>query len=280
MNEHISGYRRVRQPAFAGTFYPGKPDSLRSMVEGFLNDARTRMGQSSPKAIIAPHAGYPYSGPVAGSAFIQFQKDRHQIRRVVLLGPSHRVALAGLAASGADAFATPLGHVLVDHEALALILDLPQVQILDAAHANEHSLEVELPFLQTLLPEAHIVPLLVGEATPEEVSDCLDRLWDGGETRIVVSTDLSHFLDYETARELDRDAARKIEQMQFRDLDSDQACGCAPVRGFLCGARKRGMRGQLIDLRNSGDTAGSRDRVVGYGAFMFTETSGGSPGVC
>jgi AmmeMemoRadiSam system protein B len=251
-------------------FYPAHRQTLRAVVQEYLDAAKPLPGDT-PKAIIAPHAGYPYSGPIAGSAFIQFKQDRDQIRRILLLGPSHRVPLMGVATSSADAFSTPLGEIPVDRSSIEAIASLPQVQQSDAAHQNEHSLEVELPFLQELLPECALIPLVVGDASPEQIGACLDRLWGGRETRIVISSDLSHYLDYEAAQEMDRATARKIERLEYETLESEEACGCMPVRGLLYAARKRGLRCQLADLRNSGDTAGSRDRVVGYGAFLFTE---------
>jgi AmmeMemoRadiSam system protein B len=179
------------------------------------------------------------------------------------------VPLAGLAASSSDAFATPLGEVATDPTAIAALENLPQVAIGDEAHAHEHSLEVQLPFLQILLPAAQIVPLVVGDASPAEIAACLDCLWGDNETRIVVSSDLSHYLDYASAQRADRATADKIEQLNYQDLESDAACGCAPVRGLLMAARQHQLKAYTVDLRNSGDTAGSRGRVVGYGAFTF-----------
>jgi len=222
-----------------------------------------------PKALIAPHAGYVYSGPVAGVAYARLQPLRDKIRRVVLIGPAHRVPLRGLALPEAGAFATPLGQVRVDEKAVEEIRDLPQVQVGDMAHAVEHSLEVQLPFLQEALEEFSIVPLVVGEATPEEVRGVLEVLWGGEETLIVISSDLSHYHDYETARRLDQATSQAIEALQIEDVRSDLACGCVPIQGLLLAARQHGLRGMKVDLRNSGDTAGSRDQVVGYGAYVF-----------
>ena len=260
----------VRPPAVAGQFYPDDPEELRSEVKDFIAAAKTDTDKI-PKAIIAPHAGYMYSGPIAGSAYACLARGRDRFKRVVLLGPSHFVALDGLAASSATVFQSPLGPVPVDEDALARIRKLPQVTILDAAHRREHSLEVHLPFLQIALGEFKLVPLVVGEASAEEVGGVLDELWDGDETCIVVSSDLSHYHDYRTAQQTDRKTAQLIETLNWQGLGGDQACGCRPIGGLLRVAKKRGLRCRTVDLRNSGDTAGSRDRVVGYGAFVFTE---------
>jgi hypothetical protein len=265
-----AGTTAVRLPAVAGQFYPENPEELRTMVDGFLAAAKA-VSDKIPKAIIAPHAGYPYSGPIAGSAYACLARGRDRFRRVVLLGPSHFVALSGLAASSASVFQSPLGPIPVDEEALARVRALPQVTTLDAAHQHEHSLEVQLPFLQIALGEFKLVPLVVGEAAPDEVAAVLNELWGGGETCIVVSSDLSHYHDYRTAQQMDRETARAIESLNWQTLGSDQACGCQPICGLLQAAKKRGLRCRTVDLRNSGDTAGGRDRVVGYGAFVFME---------
>ena len=260
----------VRLPAVAGQFYPDNPEELRSMVNGFLAKAKTA-SDKIPKAIIAPHAGYPYSGPVAGSAYACLARGRGRFKRVVLLGPSHFALFTGLAASSATVFQSPLGPIPVDEQALARIRALPQVTTLDAAHQREHSLEVHLPFLQIALGKFKLVPLVVGEAAPEEVAAVLNELWGGDETCIVVSSDLSHYLDYSTAQQADRETARVIESLDWHALGDNQACGCRPIRGLLCAAKEPGLRCRTVDLRNSGDTSGRCDRVVGYGAFVFTE---------
>jgi AmmeMemoRadiSam system protein B len=257
----------IRKPAVAGTFYPDNPAKLREMISGFLKQAKP--SNVVPKAVIAPHAGYIYSGPIAASAYARIKPARGIIKRVILLGPSHRVPFRGLAASGADAFATPLGNVPIDKKAVELIQDLPQVDILDTAHVMEHSLEVQLPFLQEVLGEFSLVPLAVGDASAEEVADVLERLWGGPETLIVISSDLSHYHDYRTAGRMDRATSDAIESLHPEDIEHEQACGRVPISGLLVAAKKHGLRAQTIDLRNSGDTAGSRDEVVGYGAYTF-----------
>ncbi len=256
----------VRRPAVAGTFYPAEPDRLSAMVRRFLAQASPE--GDPPKALIAPHAGYVYSGPIAASAYAPIAPAADRIRRVVLLGPSHRVPLRGLALPSAAAFATPLGTVSLDREAIARVLELPQVRVADGPHAREHSLEVHLPFLQELLGEFALVPFSVGEAAPEEVDEVLDRLWGGPETLVVVSSDLSHYHDYETARRLDARTSRAIEELRFEDIGYEDACGRVPITGLLHLARRRGLRVRTVDLRNSGDTAGPRDQVVGYGAYL------------
>ena len=260
----------IRAPAVAGMFYPEDPEELRDMVRGFLREAPA--DGPPPKAIIAPHAGYVYSGPIAASAYARVAAGRDRIRRVVLLGPAHRVGFRGLAASQADAFATPLGVVPVDTATVArLVADFPQVRYLDEAHALEHSLEVHLPFLQEVLDEFTLVPLVVGEAGADEVDEVLEALWDGPETLIVISSDLSHYHDYETARRLDARTSRAIEALRPQDIYYENACGRNPVNGLLKAAREHGLRVNTVDLRNSGDTAGPRDQVVGYGAYVFEE---------
>jgi MEMO1 family protein len=259
---------RIRPAAVAGRFYPSDPAELRELISALLAQVPPATGQG-PKALIAPHAGYLYSGPIAASAYAQLSPARDLITRIVLLGPSHHVALKGLATSSAEGFATPLGVVPVDVEAVRLVRALPQVRELDEAHAHEHSLEVHLPFLQTVLGGFTLVPLAVGVASPEEVSQVLDTLWGGPETRLVISSDLSHYYDLETARRLDRATAEAIEALKPAGIDGEGACGRIPICGLLQSARQHGLRARIVDLRTSGDTAGPRDKVVGYGAFVF-----------
>jgi AmmeMemoRadiSam system protein B len=260
----------VRPPAVAGTFYPGTPRELDAAVRGYLRDAAAAAeGNDAPKAIIAPHAGYVYSGAVAASAYARIARARGVVRRVLLLGPAHRVPVRGLAAPQAAAFATPLGEVRIDRDALEAIGDLPQVRGLDAAHADEHSIEVHLPFLQIALGDFALVPLVVGDAEPEEVAEILERLWGGKETLIVVSSDLSHYYAYAVARRMDDATTRAIEALEPGRIGFEQACGRIPVQGLLLAARHRGLLCRAVDVRNSGDTAGPRDSVVGYGAYVF-----------
>ena len=260
--------RPTRDAAVAGTFYPGRGDQLRSTVRRLLDDAAATTPGPAPKALIAPHAGYVYSGPVAASAFGRAAPVRDRVRRVVLIGPSHFVRFRGLATSGAAAFATPLGCVEVDAGAESL-LELPFVVDSPRAHDREHCLEVELPFLQEVLDAFRIVPLVVGEASAEEVGGALELLWGGDETLIVVSSDLSHYLDYDAASRLDAATARAIEELRWDAIEPDHACGWAAIRGLLWVARRRGLAASTLDLRNSGDTAGPRDAVVGYGAWAL-----------
>ena len=259
---------RVRPPAVAGLFYPDDPSELESQVRELLDAARAgREAGPAPKALIAPHAGYVYSGPVAASAYVRLDPLRDRVRRVVLLGPAHRVPLRGLGASSASAFATPLCDVPLDREAVERALELPQVEPADVAHAPEHSLEVHLPFLRLVLGDFELVPFVVGDATADEVAAVLELLWGGPETRVVVSSDLSHYLPYEEARRMDRATTRAIEALRPQDIGPEQACGRIPVQGLLLVARLRGLATRTLDLRSSGDTAGSRDSVVGYGSY-------------
>jgi AmmeMemoRadiSam system protein B len=255
----------VRKPAVAGLFYPADPEALRSLVQASLSECPA-VG-APPKAIIAPHAGYAYSGPVAAAAYAPLQAARGIITRVVLLGPAHRVSLAGLAAPSAFAFETPLGLVEIDPDGLRHALSLPQVHLDDSAHVPEHSLEVHLPFLQVVLERFRIVPLLVGESTPDLVAEVVEALWGGAETLIVVSSDLSHYHTDADARQIDAETARRIECLEVERLSGRRACGHLPVSGLLQTARRDGLRVRTLALRNSGDASGDRSRVVGYGAF-------------
>ena len=258
----------TRRAAVAGMFYPADPEELRGAVQEYLGEAE----QTAPslKALIAPHAGYIYSGPIAGTAFAQIPPCGEGRRRVPILCLGHRLAFAGLAAPSADRFETPLGEVTVDSALLDSIADLPQVEIIDDAHTLEHGIEVQLPFLQYLLPSFSIAPLLVGSAEPEEVCEVLDTVWGGDETLIVISSDLSHYHDYTTAQRFDRETTSAIEGLRDTDIRPEQACGHLAIKGLLQSARKHGLTARNLDLRNSGDTAGPKDRVVGYGAYAFT----------
>jgi AmmeMemoRadiSam system protein B len=260
---------RVRAPAVAGSFYPSDALELRAEVRRHVAEGHAA-GAAPPKAVIAPHAGYLYSGPVAGSAFLALAPLRGRVERVVLMGPAHRFAFAGLALPRADAFATPLGVTRVDGEAGVTLMALPRVLVSDDAHDGEHSLEVELPFVQEVLGEVTVVPIVVGDARDTDAARALECLWGGPETCIVVSSDLSHYYPYATAKRLDRMTALAIEQLSPQDIGEEQACGRIGVQALLRVARARGLRATTLDLRNSGDTMGTRGRVVGYGAFSFT----------
>lgn len=266
----------VRPPAVAGSFYPRDPTELKSMVEGFLRQAPAPAPADTdgpiPKAVIAPHAGYVYSGPIAGSAFRRLASAAGTIERVILIGPAHFVPIRGLALPGHPRFATPLGEIAIQPEGAQAALRLPQVRVIPEAHAREHSLEVELPFLQVLFGDFYLLPLVAGEASGEEVADVLERLWGGPETVIVISSDLSHYLPHEAAQRADRATADEILALGG-PLHSRQACGAVPVNGLLEVARRRGLVPELLDLRSSADTAGDPSRVVGYGAFAFHEPS-------
>jgi AmmeMemoRadiSam system protein B len=255
----------------AGTFYPVEAARLRAVVASCLAETNAAPAERPPKAVIAPHAGYVYSGPVAGHAFAALGAAAARIRQVVAIGPAHFVPIRGLAVPSAEAFRMPLGDVPLDRAAIAGILDLPQVELADAPHEPEHALEVELPLLQAILGEFALVPLVVGDAAPHEVAEVLDRLWDGPETLIVISSDLSHYEPYERAKEHDAATAAAIECLDGRALGPRDACGYLPIAGLLMEAGRRGMRIERLDLRNSGDTAGPKDRVVGYGAWAFHE---------
>jgi AmmeMemoRadiSam system protein B/AmmeMemoRadiSam system protein A len=259
----------VRSPAVAGLFYPGNQFELARDVLGMLEQTRDApLSPGFPKGLIVPHAGYIYSGQVAANAFALLRPAAGSVKRVVLLGPCHRVAVRGLALPGTTAFETPLGTIPIDEDAVQTIADLPQVASFPATHAREHSLEVQLPFLQQVLREFKLLPLVVGTATAEQVAEVIERLWGGPETLFVISSDLSHYRPYDAAREIDRRTIQAILDLRT-DIDHEQACGATPVTGFLVAARRRGLAIELLDARNSGDTAGGRDRVVGYASFAL-----------
>lgn len=264
----------VRPPAVAGQFYPADPDRLEAEVRRYLVEAEGPEDcEDYPliKAIIVPHAGYPYSGPVAASAYLQLACSDIPVRRFILVGPAHYAPVRGLAISGAAAFDTPLGRVPVDDAVRTELLSAAAVTIDDDAHAPEHSLEVQLPFLQELFLDFTIVPLLVGDTTADEVAAALESVWGQPDTRIIISSDLSHFHNYQLARRLDRETAEAIIALRPEALREDSACGRVAIAGLLMAVRRRGIHSETVDLRNSGDTGGPRDRVVGYGAFLFSE---------
>lgn len=264
---------QVRPAAVAGMFYPRDAGELArevaELIDGVENLA-PRFGH--PKALIVPHAGYVYSGPVAARAYDELAAARGVVKRVVLLGPVHRVAVRGLALPGVEAFDTPMGRIPVDAEAVRLLSPYRQVVTSPAAHAMEHSLEVQLPFLQKMLGEFSLLPLAVGDAKPQEVREVIDALWGGPETLFVLSTDLSHYHGYEDARRIDRATLARIAAFDT-DINHEEACGATPLNGFLAAAKSRGLSIRLVGACNSGDTAGDKDRVVGYSAFSLYEGS-------
>lgn len=258
----------IKHPAVAGLFYPADAQALQQEIERFLSSVGP-VHSPPPKALIVPHAGYVYSGAIAASAYASLLPAREKITRVVILAPAHRLAFKGIAYTSASQFKTPLGLIPVDRQALAPVTALPQLRENDLAFEDEHSIEVQLPFLQQVLDVFSIVPLLVGDASDLQVAEILQQLWGGDETLIVVSSDLSHYLDYDTATRMDRETTRAIESMRPEAISYHSACGRTPVCGLLRIARTHGLSAKTLDLRNSGDTAGSHDRVVGYGAYVF-----------
>jgi len=257
----------VRPPSVSGMFYPENKTVLAHDVLALVDFVRP--SQLIPKALIVPHAGYIYSGSIAASAYATLTAIASKVRRVVLLGPTHRVSVRGLALPGADAFDTPLGSVQIDSEAVKIIEKLPQVVVSPQAHAQEHSLEVQLPFLQTVLSDFKLLPLAVGMASADEVAEVLELLWGGEETLIVISSDLSHYLPYDTARRKDQETVQRIIEQSLL-TSYDQACGATPINGMILAALKHHLSVHLLDLRNSGDTAGSKEGVVGYASLAFT----------
>ena len=256
----------TRQPAVAGAFYPDSATVLDAFISELLSESPQR--SLSPKVLIVPHAGYIYSGPTAARAYKLLEPMKNSIRRVVLLGPSHRAAFEGLALPDSEAFATPLGNIPLDTEAMEALSRFAQIQTLDGAHAREHSLEVQCPFLQMSLSNFKLVPIVVGDATPFAVAEVIDFLWGEDETLIIISSDLSHYHNYEEASYRDNLTVKAIEQLSCT-LTGGQACGCHPLNGMMKVAQRRGMEVITLDVCNSGDTAGDKDRVVGYGAFVI-----------
>lgn len=257
----------VLLPSVAGMFYPAEPDVLSRTVQQLLDGAKNFGNR--PKALIAPHAGYVYSGPIAASAYAQLEPFAGQISQVIVFAPAHRVPFAGIAVASASYFRTPLGDVPVDRVAADQALKLPQVNEFDAAYEGEHALEVQLPFLQQILGRFKLVPFIVGDARGDEVAEVIELLWGDDSTLIVISSDLSHYLEYSSAKHIDRATTEAIESLEPQLLHYDNACGRIPIQGMLIAAREHGLTVETLDTRNSGDTAGSKDRVVGYGAYVF-----------
>ena len=263
--------KNIRPPAVAGTFYPENPDTLRDVIEQNIAQTAPLSRTEIPKVLIVPHAGYIYSGPIAGSAYTLLVPYRQLINRVVIIGPSHRVGFHGVALSNADNFKTPLGLIPIDKKSQAKLAEIAGVHIMDKAHEAEHSVEVQLPFLQYMLDTFSIVPIVAGDASPQLIAKIIKTLWAGPETLILISSDLSHFHNYLTAQQLDRATSQAILTMDINAIDSQHACGCVGIRGLLTFTQQHPMETSILDVRNSGDTAGSKDSVVGYGAYLFSE---------
>jgi len=260
---------KIHKPVVAGTFYPEDPSLLKQMLRQFLSSAPAH--EKPPKAIIAPHAGYIYSGSIASSVYVRLHSVKHKIKKVLLIGPSHRVGFQGLALSTADQFLTPLGAIAIDTLAVKKIAEYPYAQFLDQAYEQEHCLEVHLPFLQTVLDSFSLIPVIVGNASAEQICELIALFWDEPDTFTVISSDLSHFLDYGEAQIKDKKTSELIEQLDYTKLDNNSACGRIPISGLLALAKKYNLQVKTVDLRNSGDTAGSKgkNKVVGYGAYVI-----------
>jgi hypothetical protein len=259
----------IRKPAVAGSFYPANASQLKTLVQQCLEQGKS--SSATPKAMIVPHAGFIYSGPIAGSAYRTLRPLQSIIHRVILLGPSHRVDFQGIATTSASAFKTPLGEVTIDQQALQQVMPLSQLSTIDEAHLNEHSLEVQLPFLQQILPDFSLLPLVVGRSDAHSIAEVLEQLWGGPETLVLISSDLSHYLPYSEAQKIDQHTSEAILQLNGETIQHKDACGRLPIQGLLKIAAEKGMQVENIDLRNSGDTAGDKGRVVGYGAYLFME---------
>jgi len=262
---------QIRLPSVAGLFYPDDATRLKFQLNRLFEEAE-RVGVAKgfrPRAIVSPHAGYIYSGAIAANAFSSALSRREEIERVVVLGPSHHIAFEGAACPSAKQFSTPLGLIEVDTHEIDRLQAQGLVNINDAAHVREHSIEVQLPFLQQFLSHFLLLPIVVGQCDVRSVAKILENYWDSDNALIVVSSDLSHYLDYYDARNIDRDTTNSIEACRWRDIGPYQACGCYPLRGLLELGLEKHCKATCIDLRNSGDTAGDKSRVVGYGAYVF-----------
>lgn len=257
----------VRPPAEAGRFYPADPRELEAMVRGFL-DAAARTERPGAVALVSPHAGYEYSGPVAGSAYALVRAAAETFRRVVIMGPSHHVAFGGMALPECHAFDGPLGMHAVDDGGAAILATHPTVRRWARAHAREHSLEVQIPFVRVALGALPLIPVVTGDVLPEDVADALDLVW-GADTLVVVSSDLSHYLSYDDARRTDELTAEAVESLDVGAVNPHRACGSVALRGLLTAARRRGLEARCVDLKSSGDAGAGSRRVVGYGAFGF-----------
>ncbi|MBL4827089.1 MAG: AmmeMemoRadiSam system protein B [Spongiibacteraceae bacterium] len=265
---------KIRQPAVAGLFYPRDTEDLNNEVKQFLLCAQRSPNKQltqSPKALIVPHAGYRYSGQIAATAYATLIPNAQQIKRVVLLGPAHRTRFQDLATTTMDFFRTPLGDIPIDKSAIDRLLERPDILPLEAAHQQEHSLEVQLPFLQGILKHFSLIPIVIGDPSANQVQQVLDLLWGGPETVIIISSDLSHYHNYNTAQAYDRSTCDAIEHAEAGYISSEQACGCIGINGLLLAAKQRNMSVQTLDLRNSGDVTGEKDTVVGYGSWAFSE---------
>lgn len=260
----------IQSSVVAGMFYPADPDELTDLLQTFFAQIPKEYTKI-PKAIIAPHAGYIYSGLTAAFAFACLKNLQQKLKRVIVIAPSHRHPFHGIAISSADFFQTPLGKISVDRETLKKLAKFPQVLELDIAFASEHALEVELPFLQTQLQDFQLIPLLAGDASADEVCKVLENLWEDKSTLIVASSDLSHYHPYNVAQKLDLKTIHKMLALDYENLHGEEACGYIGVRGLLKMAKNNHWHAHLIDLRNSGDTAGDKNQVVGYGAIHFYE---------
>ena len=264
---------RTRPPAFAGMFYSDKPQELAATVKTHIAEAAAFAGPAVAKAVVAPHAGFIYSGAIAGTAYASLGASSAarggQVERVILFGPSHRVAFPGVAVSGAGIFETPMGPVAVDRDSVTALIQHGLVREFEPAHENEHSLEVQLPFVKVVFPSARVVPLLAGDDDWHAAKRVLDQVWGGDETAIVISSDLSHYHDYASAKKIDAGTALTMQRLAAGQVDHEQACGATGINALLALAASKGLTCAALDLRNFGDTAGPRNRVVGYGAFAI-----------
>lgn len=264
----------IKRPAVAGKFYPGDAKALRQMLAELFAAAAKRVApiNTCPKAIIAPHAGYIYSGATAAAGYQVLTAFADRIKHVTLLGPAHYIPVLGLACSSSDFFETPLGKLVVRPSLRSQILNLPQVKTNDSAFEKEHSLEVHLPFLQTVLNNFTILPLLVGRAEPAEIAEVIEACWGDEHSLIVISSDLSHYLSYEQAQMIDQQTSAAIVSLQVDNIDRHQACGRSPIKGLLTAAQHHNLYVKVIEQCNSGDTAGDKSRVVGYASYHFYPT--------
>jgi len=270
--------QKIRHPAVASMFYPGKPADLLNSVRKYLSDAdaeqstvKFKNDENSVRALIVPHAGYIYSGKIAASAYQLLQRNKYHFKRVLLLGPAHRLCLQGAAFPNEEVFETPLGSIILDKTRMKkLAAEFSWISFNEKAHAEEHSLEVQLPFLQETIADFELLPLVVGEMDSLQIAEMIQQFSTDLETLIVISTDLSHFHNYQTAYEKDALTANAIELLEPQKISSEDACGVYPLRGALVAALQNKWKIHRMGLCNSGDTTGDYGRVVGYGAWALT----------
>lgn len=255
-----------RKPTVAGLFYPSETDNLSKLITDLLNQ---KPPVSFTKMLIVPHAAYQYIGEILAQSYLHLFSRSQQIKTVVLLTPSHHIKFNGIAITSKDCYLTPFGEVIIDSDAMMTLLNFPQVVMFDDAHIKEHSIEIHLPFLQTILPSFSLVPLIIGETNSYNILEILEKLWEQEETLIIASMNLSHYQTYNIAQELDQRTSQAIESLHWQSLQTNQICNIHLISSLLQLAHQKSLTPKTIKVCNSGDLTGIKNRVVGYGAFIF-----------